>query len=164
MWKAYFSKANIYAIDIYDKSAIQEDRIRIFKGSQIDESFLSEVYQSIGSIDIVIDDGSHINEHVIKTFKTLFPLLSCNGIYAIEDIHTSYWPHAGGDSENLDNPSTSMNFCKRLTDCLNHKEFINSHELAYFDKHIVGVHFYHNLVVIKKGLNNEGSNTAGVCK
>ena len=31
MWKSYFRKGVIYALDIHDKSALQEKRIRIFK-------------------------------------------------------------------------------------------------------------------------------------
>ena len=29
----------------------------------------------------MIDDGSHLNEHVIKNFHVLFPVLRRNGIY-----------------------------------------------------------------------------------
>ena len=92
MWKDYFPNANIYAIDLYDKSALQEPRIHIFQGSQADPDFLKWVAGEIGQLDIVIDDGSHVNEHVIVSFQTLFPLLADNGIYAIEDLHTAYLP------------------------------------------------------------------------
>jgi voltage-gated potassium channel Kch len=158
MWKHYFPHSMIYSIDIYDKSLLQEKRIKIFKGSQVDENFLKDVFQQIGSLDIIIDDGSHVNEHVVETFKILFPLLNQDGIYAVEDVQTSYWPNYGGDSENLNNPATMMNFLKGLTDCLNYEELMRQgYEPSYFDKNIVAIHFYHNLVLINKGLNNEGS-------
>lgn len=164
MWKRYFPKSNIYSIDIYDKSALQEKRIKIFQGSQVDESFLTEICNRIGLLDIIIDDGSHINSHVITTFKILFPILRKNGIYAIEDTQTSYWSKKGneefgGDSADLTNPSTSLNFLKSLTDCLNYEEFlVPGYKPSYFDKHIVSIHFYHNLVIMHKGSNSEGSN------
>ena len=64
-----------------------------------------------------------------------------------------------GGSLNLNDPKTMMNFFKRLVDGLNHEEFLNpEYSPSYFDKHIVAMHFYHNLVVIYKGENNEGSN------
>ncbi|MBP0000642.1 MAG: hypothetical protein J7641_16865 [Cyanobacteria bacterium SID2] len=69
MWKYFFSWSNIYGIDIYDKSYHEENRIKTFMGSQSDPDFLKEVARKVGKIDIVIDDDSHINEHVIKTFK-----------------------------------------------------------------------------------------------
>jgi len=135
MWKKYFPFGKIFSIDIYDKSPLQEDRIKIFRGSQVDEAFLDEVVKEIGEIDLIIDDGSHINEHVIETFKLLFPKLKDGGIYAIEDTQTSYWEKYGGDSEDLNNPKTMMNFFKSLTDALNNQEFIiPNYKQNYFDK------------------------------
>jgi demethylmacrocin O-methyltransferase len=159
MWKKYFPLGKIFSIDIYDKSPHQENRIKIFKGSQVNENFLDEVTEEIGEIDIIIDDGSHINEHVIDTFKHLFPKLNDGGIYVVEDTQTSYWKDYGGDSEDLNNSKTIMNFFKRLTDGLNNKEFIKSnYKQSYFDKKIISMHFYHNLILIYKGNNNEESN------
>jgi len=159
MWKKYFPFGKIFSLDIYDKSALQENRIKIFQGSQVDSDFLEKVTDEIGSLDIIIDDGSHINEHVIETFKLLFPKLKDGGIYIIEDTQTSYWLDFGGDSENLNNPKTMMNFFKSLVDSLNNKEFVlANYQQSYFDKKIVSMHFYHNLIFIYKGNNDEKSN------
>ena len=122
--------------------------------------------QEIGTIDIVIDDGSHYNEHVIKTFKVLFPLLGPRGIYAVEDTQTSYWSEVAGEpwggSSDLSAPFTTMNFFKSLVDGLNFEEFtLPDYRPTYFDRHIVSMHFYHNLVFVYKGLNNEGSPMLG---
>lgn len=159
MWKNFFYKGEIFSLDIHDKSLLQENRIRIFQGSQVDFGFLKSMIKEIGNPDIIIDDGSHINQHVIKTFKFLFPYLNDGGIYVIEDMQTSYWEEFGGDSENLKNPNTMMNFFKELTDCLNHSEFLlKGYQPNYFDKKIISMHFYHNLLFIYKGNNNEKSN------
>ncbi len=164
MWKAYFPKAMIYAIDIHDKRPHEENRIKIFKGSQADEKFLRQVCGKTGPLDIIIDDGSHVNAHVLTTFKILFPLLKDGGVYAIEDTQTSYWPqmgkdHLGGDKENFNNPNTTMGFFKGLADGLNHVEFLKpGYQPTYFDKHIVSIHFYHNLIFVHKGLYDEKSN------
>ena len=166
MWKAYFPKSNILGIDIYDKSYHDENRIKTFIGSQVDEDFLRRVAAEIGTIDIIIDDGSHYNDHVIKTFKILFPLLNPNGIYVVEDLQTSYWDevigeHWGGSSD-LMASHTSMNFFKSLVDGLNYEEFtFDEYTPTYFDRHIISMHFYHNLLFIYKGQNNEGSNILG---
>lgn len=159
MWKNYFQKANIFGLDIYDKSPLEESRIKIFKGSQVDTNFLDKVIQTTGDLDIIIDDGSHINEHVITTFKYLFPKLKDGGIYIIEDTQTAYWEDYGGDSKNLNNSKTMTNFFKSLTDGLNHEEFIlPDYKKSYFDQKIISMHFYHNLIFIYKGDNNEKSN------
>jgi len=159
LWKRYFSRGRIYGIDITDKSPHNENRIHTFKGDQSDENFLRRVIDEIGAPDIIVDDGSHFNKHVLKTFEVLFPLLGDNGIYVIEDTQTSYWPPFGGTSENLDDAPTSMCMLKKLVDGLNHAEYIRPGFIpSYYDKHIVAVHFYHNLVFVEKGLNDEGSN------
>ena len=158
MWKRYFPFANIFSLDIYDKSHFEESRIKIYKGSQTDLVFLEKIIQEIGEPDIIIDDGSHVNEHVITTFKFLFPKLKTGGIYVIEDSGTSYWPDYGGDSEDLNNPKTILNFFKSLTDCLNYQELINQkHDLNYFDKNIFSIQFYHNLIFVFKRPNDETS-------
>ena len=76
-------------------------------------------------------------------------------IYAIEDTQTSCWPSHEGNSKDLDNPKTSMKFLKKLTDSLNHQGFLlMDYNPSYFDKNIVAIHSYHNLVVINKEHND----------
>lgn len=167
LWKYYFPNSRVFGIDIYDKSFHNEHRIKTFQGSQVDEEFLNSVISEIGSVDIIIDDGSHLNKHVIRTFELLFPKLSQNGIYVVEDLQTSYWEGevAGNEwdgSKDLNAPHTSMNFFKRLVDCLNYEEFIfDDYQPSYYEKNIISMHFYHNLLFIYKGSNNEGSNILG---
>lgn len=156
MWKIFFPSSQIFAIDIFDKQPLQENRIRIFQGSQADSAFLTRVHDSAGPFDIIIDDGSHINEHVLTSFACLFPLLKDGGIYVAEDLQTSYWPVFGGDSLRLNEKHTSMGFFKSLVDGLNHIEFEGRTEAPdYYAKNIVSLHFYHNMVFIEKGRNRE---------
>ncbi len=151
MWKAFFPYANIFALDLHDKSKHNEKRIKIFQGDQSDVTFLQNVVKQIGEVDIIIDDGSHINEHVLVTFKTLFPLLKKGGIYVIEDTQTSYWPNYGGHLSDFNHPDTMLTFFKSLTDSLNHKDFrIPNYQPSYHDLNITSMHFYRNLVVIYK--------------
>jgi hypothetical protein len=159
MWKNYFPKGRIYGLDIYDKSPHNDDRIRTLVGDQSDEKFLRQLISEIGTPDIVIDDGSHINGDVIKCFEVLFPLLADGGIYVIEDLASSYWPGYGGSSEDLASARTSMCMLKKLVDGLNHKEFmLGNYQPSYFDENVVSMHFYHNLVFCFKGQNlEEGS-------
>ena len=162
MWKAFFPRARIYGLDIYDKSFHDERRIKTFQGSQDDEDFLRYVVSEIGPIDIIIDDGSHVNTHVINTFRFLFPVLKDGGIYAIEDLQTSYWDDTfggWGGSQDLRAPHTSMNFLKALVDGLNYQEYLAvDYEPSIFDRMISSIHFYHNLAFVCKGINDEPSN------
>ena len=108
----------------------------------------------MGTPDVIIDDGSHVNEHVLISFETLFPLLHENGIYCVEDLQTSYWTEFGGSE---DDPRTSMNYFKKLADGLNWQER-QGHTPSYVEQHIIAMHWYHNLLIIEKGKNDEKSN------
>ncbi|MGA8246605.1 MAG: CmcI family methyltransferase [Nocardioides sp.] len=161
MWKWFFPRAQVVGVDIQDKSFVNQHRIQAFQGSQTDRRLLRRIVSRYGAPTIVIDDGSHRPPHVIKSFQILFPMLADGGFYVIEDTQTSYWPEWKG-SLDLDDPGTSMALVKRLVDGLNYEEFLpEDYEPTYTDLHIVAVHCYHNLVVIEKGDNREGSNKRG---
>jgi hypothetical protein len=158
MWKDYFPYARIFGLDVFDKSAMEEDRIRIFRGSQDDLAFLERVVEATGPLDIVIDDGSHRTAHVIASFEALFPRLRDGGIYAVEDTQTSYWPSYGG-SLDLEAPHTTMGLFKRLADGLNHAELIRpGYTPSFLDLNVASVHFYHNQVFVYRGRNDDESN------
>jgi 8-demethyl-8-alpha-L-rhamnosyltetracenomycin-C 2'-O-methyltransferase len=153
MWKDYFPNSTIYGIDIYDKSPHQERRIRILRGSQNDPDFLRHVAQEVGCFDIIIDDGSHINEHVITSFGALFPFLSSNGFYVIEDLQTSYWPQFGGNWRSSCEAITSISTAKELVDGLNY-QYIPNREIKYTDDKIRAIHFHPKIVFIEKDENS----------
>jgi hypothetical protein len=156
MWKAFFRKSRIVGIDVYDKSQIRERRIDIRQCDQTDSLALTRLSNEYHGFDIIIDDGSHKNEHVIETFKILFPLLRQDGIYVVEDTQTSYWRSKGGG---IGNPRSLMAFFKSMADGLNYVEYpIPDYEPSYFDRHIVEIAFFHNLIFIRKGLNEEAAN------
>lgn len=158
MWKAFFPKAQIIGLDLQDKSFVVEPRIATYQGSQVNEPLLRTIVSGANNLKVVVDDGSHRPEHVRRTFEALFPLLPAGALYAIEDTQTSYWPRFGG-SLDLDDPSTTMGLVKRLVDGLNYEEWQDDdHKATAVDRNIVGIHCYHNLVIIEKGSNNEGTN------
>lgn len=159
MWRTYFPKGLIYGADIYDKSFHDRGRIKTFQGNQVDTEFLDNLASEIGRIDVIIDDGSHLNEHVVFTFSHLFPHLAEGGVYAVEDAQTSYWEEYGGNETNRNDSSTAMAYFKSLTDGLNWQEFRGSYNPTYFDLHIKSIAFYHNLIVVRKG--SEGDARSG---
>jgi len=156
MWKAYFRKSQIIGIDIYDKSQLREQRIDIRQCDQTDSMALTRLSSEYQGFDIIIDDGSHLNEHVVTTFKILFPLLKPDGIYVVEDTQTSYWPSKGGG---MGSAGSSMAFFKAMADGLNYVEYpIWNYEPNYFDRHVIEMAFFHNLIIIRKGVNDEPAN------
>jgi hypothetical protein len=86
-WSEYFPKSIIYGIDIYKHEELNTDRIFTFQADQSNGTDLESVMQTInGSLDIIIDDGSHNGKHQVFSFMYLNKYLSKNGIYVIEDI------------------------------------------------------------------------------
>jgi Methyltransferase domain len=88
--------ATIIGIDIDPTcSRFQDSRLanRVFIGSQVDPGLLAQVKAFAPTIDVVIDDGSHVQSHMIQTFIELFPHVSQGGTYVIEDTHTNFSVH-----------------------------------------------------------------------
>ena len=78
----------LVGVDITPKSKIFEDKsnhIFIEIGNATDPIFIQRLIGMYGRFDVILDDGSHINRDVIKSFELLFPLLNDNGIYVVED-------------------------------------------------------------------------------
>lgn len=146
MWAKYFPKSDIVGIDLYDKSLLDYRRIKTFQGSQSDEKFLSQ----FDNLDIIIDDGGHINSDVISSFEILFPKLNNFGFYIIEDIENSYWMESGGNEEDINDSKTIMNYFKALTDSINIDVIRNKYILEPLRYDIGFVHFNKNMIVIQK--------------
>src|ERR1700759_4926812 len=91
-----------------------------------DPVFLKSVIEQSGTPDVIIDDGSHRNQDVIASFRILFPFLSSDGYYIVEDTQTSYWPEDGNVTDRND-PKTTMGFFKSLVDGLNWEEFFGEY-------------------------------------
>ena len=91
MWRDYFPNANIFGCDILSDVLFNEERITTFQTDQSNENSLNTLISNIGNkLDFIIDDGSHIQQHMVTSFKILWKSLKVNGIYIIEDIHISF--------------------------------------------------------------------------
>jgi hypothetical protein len=107
--------ATIVGIDIDPRCAVvdsEHHRVRI--GSQADPEFLRSVVEEMGGVDVVIDDGSHVASHQMKSFETLFPLLTDGGLYIVEDLHTAYWRYSYGGGYHR--RASFIEFAKDLVD------------------------------------------------
>lgn len=91
MWKEYFPNAVIYGVDINPEcKRHEEERIKIIIGDQNDDNDLNRIKNEIGLCDIILDDGSHITIHEIRTFDVLYNSVIRGGYYVIEDLRNSY--------------------------------------------------------------------------
>lgn len=151
MWKRYFTEGLITGIDLYHKLALQENRIDIVQGDQSDANFLRALTRTKGPFDIIIDDGSHVQSHIIASFEALFPLMKSGGIYVIEDTQTSYWPKFEGSTSNMKTIPSSMNYFIHRVHGVNRVEWLEDNPPTDIpDQGIASISFYHNLIVITK--------------
>lgn len=157
MWQEFFVNATVHGVDTDPDCMRQEDeRIRIHIGDQADAGFLANLCDEIGKPDIIIDDGSHIADHQIRSFEILFPHLVEHGIYVIEDIGV----HPG---------RSRMRTCERVKSLLDNINYwppgfpgekwpeLDSFPegASAYDRHVVGVAVYRYLAFILKGRNPE---------
>lgn len=151
VWSEYFINSKIAALDIVP-SDLKIKNVEIFTGDQTDKIFLDKIISKYKYFDIIIDDGSHISKHVIKSFEILFDHLKEGGLYMIEDLHYSYYPRYGGSRLNLKKKNTSLNFLKKLIDSINYENFDRPfYKNSNYNGKISNINFYQNCAVIIKG-------------
>jgi hypothetical protein len=157
MWKKYFHRGIVFGLDLFDKSALNEPRLTALTADQGDAAALAEIGMRHGPFDIVIDDGSHHNEHVRTSFDALFPYLRSGGVYVIEDMQTAYIPRMGGTEGPCAGPDTSIGLLKRLLDDIHHHEHTprTGQAPTITQEQVVGVRVYRNIAFIEKGVNGE---------
>jgi predicted O-methyltransferase YrrM len=149
MWKDYLgSDAVIVGIDIDpDCKAFEEDNIHICIGSQNDPAFLQDVVEKYGPFDIILDDGSHEMEHQITSFETLFRTVKDGGIYAVEDLHTSYWEGYDGGYKKS---GTFIEYSKNFIDYINKQHIHEAVDFPEYGDYIKACHYYDSILVIDK--------------
>jgi len=162
MWKHYFgSEARIVGVDINPACrTLEEDRIEIHIGDQGDPEFLQRLCSEVGDFHVVVDDGGHLMRQQIVTFEQMFPRLAPDGVYLVEDLHTSYWPEYGGGYKRsaawlgLGKPRTFIEYAKELIDALHAWHSRNPKQLAVsdFTTSARSMHFYDSVLVIEKGV------------
>ncbi len=147
MWKEYFgSKARIIGVDLDPKAKeLEKEGFEIFIGSQSDNKFWRDFYSKVGKIDILLDDGGHLNEQQIVTVSESVNNIKNNGLIVTEDVHSSYLRSFGNPFK-----FSFINYSKYLVDVVNSRfvdlQFKRKNELR---KKIFSISFYDSIVVFK---------------
>jgi hypothetical protein len=145
MWKRYLGPhALIVGLDINENCrGHEEDSFIIRIGDQSDPVFLQSVLDEFGAPNIVLDDGSHQQSHIIATFHYLYPRMAPDGVYFIEDMHTAYLDEFGGG---LRRQGSAIEMCKDLIDELN-----AGNGPTDFTRSTMSMHFYDSIAVFERG-------------
>ena len=98
LWKAYFTNAKIYALDIIPihrvlDEHVNDPRVVLFTSTNAyDEKFFNEnIFNKNLKFDFMLDDGPHTLESM-KTFIRLYSkVMTDDGILIIEDVQSIVW-------------------------------------------------------------------------
>ncbi len=150
MWKRYFGPfARIVGIDIDARcKRFEEDQIDVRIGNQSDAGFLQSIIDEFGQPEVILDDGSHVAHDIIAAFSFLYPRMQKNGVYMVEDLHTSYWPEYDGG---LRRHGSFIELCKDLLDELNADWSREALPRTDFTASTLSMHFYDSLAVFERG-------------
>lgn len=151
MWKSYFhDDTKIVGVDI-DERCLQfaGGNVSIEIGDQENRDFLRALAEKHGPFDVVIEDGGHQMGQQIATFEEIYPAMTEDGCFLIEDLHTSYWPgYQGG----LHREGTFIEYAKALSDQLNawHSR-TEGFEVDDFTRTTRSMHWYDSVIVFERG-------------
>lgn len=156
MWQQYFGPGlKFYAVDSNPACKQLEktyQNVTIITGNQGDPNFITTTLKAAvpERIDIIIDDGSHINKDQILSFDHLFWWLDDrDGTYIAEDVATSY-----SNPTSLyrrDSPETFVEHMKKGVDNLNeYYQLPPGGSPGYFTMNANQIHFYDSMVVIPR--------------
>lgn len=164
MWRGYFGEgARIFGIDSAASAKRNEDiATKVFIGDQADRNFLRSVTAEVGLLDIVIDDGGHLANQQITSFEELYPRMSQNGVYLVEDTHTALW---GGRWNDRQDGQTILSFaaarCAQLMDWSGRRENFNqlmtpqnallADKASEFCRTTKSISFYDSIIVFERG-------------
>jgi hypothetical protein len=154
-FRDFFKKGKIIGLDIDPKTSFLENGIVTYIGSQASAEVIEQIFKDHPEIAIVLDDGSHVNELTIKSFRLIFPKLAKGGYYIIEDLVCSYLEdnltrdiQAGGwPGMDLNDPAVEM--INRRADV---NDFFQSllKDLDFGKGEIEFIHFWSQICIIKK--------------
>lgn len=144
MWYDYFSKAKIHAIDIVYNKHHDNERITTYVANQTKREELKKVADMSGEFDIIIDDGGHMMGQQQISLGYMFKHLKSGGLYFIEDLHTSFWPHNGFRDLygqpldiNSDRSNTTVNVIENYINTKEMRsEFMTADEMTYLNENI----------------------------
>jgi len=168
-WASYFKNANfVVGCDIDPKCkqlTYNDPRIKLIVNNINNKETYQVISNNCNSLDIIIDDGSHISTDILESFVTYFPLLNPGGVYVIEDTHTLYWKEW---NDEINMKFNAYIFFKKIIDVINiqfwEKEksldsyfsdfFVNGNIPSFINEGwIESVEFKNSLIIIKKSLS-----------
>jgi len=149
MWREYFGNGSrIIGLDINPECKQHESAsIEIYIGSQDDPAVIQEILSRYPRIDIVLDDGSHMANHMIASFEMLYKRIHPHGVYMVEDTHTCYWDEYGGG---LRRPGSFIEYAKAKIDEINAVHSRGALAITEFTRETDCIAIYDSVIVFER--------------
>lgn len=152
MWKSYFDHAIIHGADhftgvqgngskfanpleYYNKMRSSPDpRISLHNLDQSKDEQLSKFSSNFmkGTVDVIVDDGSHLMYDQQRTFIQLFPLVRAGGYFVLEDVHTS---NQGGYDVKADGSNSTLKMIEKFIETKEwHSVYMTKDEMKFLNE------------------------------
>jgi predicted O-methyltransferase YrrM len=87
LWSKLFPQARIVGADIsLPTNTNLPEGITLIEADQSKPETIAAIGERFGPFDFVIDDGSHVREHMVNSLLALLPHLNAGALYVVEDI------------------------------------------------------------------------------
>lgn len=97
MWSDYFTDPSLILGLAYGRNSdgVEErsqdlKAVSVYRGDQSSPETMAYL-RSRGPFDVIIDDGSHVPDHMVYSFFSLWNSVKPGGIFVVEDLETNYW-------------------------------------------------------------------------
>lgn len=118
LWQRYLHPdSRIIGVDLNQEAArFVPDGCLFYCFNQEDPKAWNDFFDQVGPVDVLIDDGGHLDNQQIQTIQSVVPRLNSGGLLFIEDLFFSYRNSQGNPSQR-----SCINFLRKIIDELNYK-------------------------------------------
>jgi hypothetical protein len=143
MWRDFFGQdARIIGIDLNPLARRWEkDGFEIWIGNQASPTFWKDFCETVGPIDICLDDGGHSNIQQIQTTSSVIPYIKDGGLMIVEDTHCSYMTQFGNPSRH-----SFMSYAFDVVDAINSRFPGIKKSTNPMNEHVSSVSFQESIV------------------
>jgi SAM-dependent methyltransferase len=156
IWQQYFEAGSILVgVDINPAClSYPYSNVEVVIGDQGSDAFWLNFLMG-RSFDVILDDGSHFNDHIATTLLACWPFLNDGGVYLIEDTHGCY---IHDDRQQAQRDFIGM--CKRAIDDL-HALWGNANRASFtpFATELASMHCYDSVIVLEKRSSKKSLST-----
>jgi tetratricopeptide (TPR) repeat protein len=147
LWEQFFPKATIVGIDIQERcKRFEGGRKKVEIASQADPEALASLGKKYEP-SIIIDDGSHLADHIVISLEALFPILRAGGLYVVEDLGMHFGANA--DRHRGAAQETPQQYLSRLALGACGTSTSTGAERAIIAE-LEGIEFFHSAAVLRK--------------